>query len=236
LKEEIEEVLMRTMWLGILFVLLAHGSGRANEASERWKLANRSADGDSVMTLFVESERTVGRPAFKIETTFDVSPYVAVVTLMDGMVSESDLPAGQTRRVLERSEHEAVVYTFIDLPFLLSDRELALRIVHTEDQEAGIHRVEWVEANDVLPPVQRKVVRLIGASGYWEFRPDGQGGTLATHMTQAEIGGSIPASIGDRLMKAQALSTVERLRKQIRDRQRRHVAAGLAGARKPDHE
>jgi hypothetical protein len=44
-------------------------------------------------------------------------------------------------------------------------------------------------------------------------------------MTQAEIGGSIPSSIGDRLMKSQALGTVERLRKQIRDRQRTHVAA-----------
>jgi hypothetical protein len=227
---------MRSSWLGILFVLLLPASGQANEGSERWKQADRFAEGDFVTTLFVESERTVGRPAFKIETTFDVSPYVAVVTLMDGMVSASDLPAGQSRRVLERSEHEAVVYTFIDLPFLLSDRELALRIVHSEDKEAGVHRVEWVEANDVLPPVQRKVVRLAGASGYWEFRPDGQGGSLATHMTQAEIGGSIPASIGDRLMKAQALSTVERLRNQIRNRQRTHVAAGSAKASEPGRE
>jgi hypothetical protein len=224
------------MWLGVLFVLILHASSRANEAGERWTLADRSAEGDLVTTLFVESERTVGRPAFKIETTFDVSPYVAVVTLMDGMVTASDLPAGQSRRVLERSKYEAVVYTFIDLPFLLSDRELALRIVHSEDEEAGIHRVEWVEANDVLPPVQRKIVRLTGASGYWEFRPDGQGGSLATHVTQAEIGGSIPASIGDRLMKAQALSTVERLRKQIRNRQRTHVAAGRPTASKSERE
>ena len=108
---------------------------------------------------------------------------------------------------------------------MLSDRELALRVVHSEDPEAGIHRIEWAEANDALPAVQKGVVRLAGASGYWEFRPDGQGGTLATHMTQAEIGGSIPTSIGDRLMKSQALGTVERLRKQIRDRQRTHVAA-----------
>jgi hypothetical protein len=43
-------------------------------------------------------------------------------------------------------------------------------------------------------------------------------------MTQTEIGGSIPASIGDRLMKAQAVDSVERLRKNIRERERTHVA------------
>lgn len=229
-------MLMRTIWIAILFALLVHGSSQAKDLNQRWELADRRTEGHAPVTLFVEAERTVGRPAFKIETTFDVSPYVAVVTVMDGMVSASDLPDGQSRRVLERSEHEAVVYTFIDLPFLLSDRELAIRIVHTEDKDAGIHRIDWVAANDVLPEARRKVIRLAGVSGYWEFRPDGQGGTLATHVTQAEIGGSIPASIGDRLLKSQALSTVERLRKQIRDRQRTHVAAGATNASLPEHE
>jgi hypothetical protein len=217
--------MMRYAWLAIVFVLLGHSPGRANETGERWKLADQRTEGDAPFTLFVEAESTVGRPAFKIETTFDASPFVAATTMMAGMVSSSDLPAGQRRRILERSEHEALVYTFIDLPFLLSDRELALRVVHSEDPDAGIHRVEWAEANDALPAVQKGIVRLAGASGYWEFRPDGQGGTSATHVTQAEIGGSIPSSIGDRLMKSQALGTVERLRKQIRDRQRTHVAA-----------
>jgi hypothetical protein len=219
-----KEAVMPFRWFTILFALLVNTVGQANDASERWELADRSTQGDVAVTLFVESEATVGRPAFKIETTFDVSPFVAVVTLMDGMVSASDVPPGQRRRILERSEHEAIVYTFIDLPFLLSDRELALRIVHTENEETGIHRVDWVEANDVLPAVQKKVVRLSGATGFWEFRPDGQGGTLATHVTQAEIGGSIPASIGDRLMRSQALNTVERLRSQIRIRKQTHVA------------
>jgi hypothetical protein len=210
--------------LALAFVLMSPASVWADEAGERWKLAESTTEGESAVTLFVETERTAGRPAFKIETTFDVSPFVAATTLMDGMVSESDVPRGQRRRVLEQSEHEAFVYTFIDLPFLLSDRELALRIVHSEDSEAGIHRIDWVEANELLPAVQGGVVRLNGAKGYWEFRPDGYGGTLATHMTQTEIGGSIPNSLGDRLMKSQALDSVERLRNKVRIRQRTHVA------------
>jgi hypothetical protein len=148
---------------------------------------------------------------------------------MDGMVSGSDLPKGQRRRILERSDREALVYTFIDLPFFLSDRELALRIVHAEDPETGAHRVDWLEANEVLPPVEGRVVRLEGTNGYWEFRPDGRGGALATHMTQTEIGGSFPASLANRLMKAQAIDSVERLRRNIRERQRTHVAGSPPG-------
>lgn len=225
---------MRYAWFSMLFVLLSHAPSWANEAGERWMLAESSGEGESGVTLFVETERTAGRPAFKIETTFDVSPFIAATTLMDGMVSESDAPKGQRRRVLEQSEHEAFVYTFIDLPFLLSDRELALRIVHSEDSEAGIHRIDWAEANEVLPAAQGGVVRLNGAQGYWEFRPDGQDGTLATHMTQTEIGGSIPNSIGDRLMKSQALESVERLRNEIRIRQQTHVAGAPETRRQRD--
>ena len=224
---------MRSAWLGTVLVLLLSSNVQAYGAGERWELADHRSDGESELALFVEAERTEGRPAFKIETTFGVSPFVAAATLMDGMVSASDVPSGQRRRVLERSEKEAVVYTFIDLPFLLSDRELALRVVHTDDRETGIHRIDWVEANELLPPVQGGVVRLSGAAGYWEFRPDGKGGTLATHMTQTEIGGSIPSSIGYRLMKSQALDTVDRLRSKLRTRQRTHVAGSPEAQHQP---
>ena len=219
------EKMMRRFWLGSMLWLLAlPGVAGAAESNERWQLAESHEKDGVQLILFVEAERTVGRPAFKIDTHFGVSPHVAAVTLMDGMLSSTDLPNGQRRRILERSEREAVVYTFIDLPFMLSDRELALRILHMEDPETGIHRVEWAEENAVLPPVEGRVVRLEGATGYWEFRPDGRGGSSATHMTQTEIGGSIPASIADRLMKAQAVDSVARLRRKIQERQRTHVA------------
>jgi hypothetical protein len=196
----------------------------ASDPGAGWELSESRVVGDAPLDVFVEVQRTVGRPAFLIETAFEVTPFVASSVLMEGMVSPTDVPNDQHRRVIERTEHTAVVYTYIDLPFMLSDRELALRIVHSEDPETGIHRIEWAESNDVLPAVEGRVVRLEGAKGYWEFRPDGRGGTLATHMTQTEIGGSIPAAIGDRLMKAQAIDSVERLRDQIQRRQRTHVA------------
>jgi len=210
---------MRIKWLAVGLGLVSFAGGAVageDEARDRWERADqRVVDGVSE-TLFVEQERTPGRAAFKIETRFVAPPALAASAMMDGMLRAEDLPSGQTRRILQHDAHEALVYTFIDLPFMLSDRELALRIVRSEDPLSGVHRVDWVEANDELPPGEAGVMRLSGAKGYWEFRPDAEGGTQAVHMTQTEVGSSIPDVIAYRLMKAQALDSVERLRGRIR--------------------
>jgi hypothetical protein len=109
---------------------------------------------------------------------------------------------------------------------MLSDRELAIRVVESRDPATGVVRVEWSEANEVLPPVGADVVRLTGASGYWEFRPDGRGGTAAVHETRTELGGSFPAALGDRLMKNQAVDSVETLRARVARAPKTAVGAG----------
>jgi hypothetical protein len=189
-------------------------------------------DAGAPIVIFTEVEKTPGRPAFKIETVLEATPRAAAVTLMQSMLTATDLPDGHQRSVLERTDRGALVYTHIDLPFMLADRELALRIVHSDDLATGTHRIDWQDANDVLPEAVGSAVRLSGTRGYWEFRPDGEQRTRATYVTQAELGGSIPRMIGDRLMKAQALESVSRLRSQLDKRQRTAVAAGLP----PSHE
>lgn len=212
----------------ILFVCLTQALWASAAAAEAppgdWKLASSRVEDGAPFSLYVEAEKTEGRPAFLVETSFEVSPRVAAEVLLEGMVSQDRVPDGQERRVLERTADGALVYTFLDLPFMLSDRELALRIEHLQDLDTGIHRVQWNEANHVLPPETKKAVRLYGAKGYWEFRPDGPGRSKATYMTQAEIGGSMPAAIGDRLMKGQTEDAVSRLRSQFEERRRTHVA------------
>ncbi len=199
---------------------------RAGEAEPDWELADRRGKGEEAVVLFIEASPTPGRPSFRLETRFDVPPTIAHQVLAASMLDPKDTPRGQRREVLERSAGEAVVYTFIDLPLMLSDRELALRIVESEDPATGVHRVEWSEANDRLPSAGADVVRLTGAAGYWEFRPDGRGGTQAIHMTRTELGGSIPEAIGDRLMRSQAIESVESLRERIHRSSKSAVAAG----------
>jgi hypothetical protein len=141
------------------------------------------------------------------------------------MIGTNQMPKGQTRTVLERSDRDVVVQTLIELPLMFSDREVAVRIHHSNDQETGIHRVDFRDANEVLPPADEGVVRLDGTDGYWEFRPAGAGRTHATYVTRASVGGSIPAALGDRLLKAQAVGSVTDLRDRLVRRPTPNVAA-----------
>ena len=204
---------------------LASGMAHAAEEPEiKWKTASRRSRGDVQWTVFVETQKTPGRPAFRIETSFDVVPVVAAATLMQEMVEAGVATTpGETRRVMERFDRGALVHTRIDLPFMFADREIAVRIEHTDDPRTGIHRVEWVDANDLLPPVEEGVLRL-ASRGYWEFRPATPGRTEATYVTRAEVGGSLPAALGDRLLKGQAVTAVERLGDLLAVRERTHVA------------
>lgn len=210
-----------------VFALVSLVAGPASaEPDAAWQLADRRGSGPRAVALFVESTPTPGRPTFRIETGFDVPPAVAHRILVEGMLDSRDAPSGQTRKVLERSGSGALVHTYIDLPMMLADREVALRVRHVHDEARDVHRVEWNEANDVLPAAADGVVRLEGATGYWEFRPDGRGGTQAVHLTRTEIGGSFPAALGDRLMRAQAVDAVDKLRARIERSAKRDVAAG----------
>lgn len=209
----------------IVSTLLAHAASAAG-ADPHWQLADRSGKGDAALALFVEQIPTPGRPTFRLETTFDVPPSLAHQILSESMLNPNEAPSGQRRKVLERTSSGTIVYTFIDLPMMLSDRELAIRVVESSDPGTGIHRVEWSEANDLLPPAKPDVVRVTGAAGFWEFRPNGHGGTQAIHETRTELGSSIPQSIGDRLMKSQAIDSVEALRERIAKHTQSDVAAG----------
>lgn len=208
-----------------LLLLVAPALSAQDDSSIDWKLSEDRIESGLPVTVFVEANKTPGRPAFRIETIFDARPAAAAAVLRGEMLSETDVPRGQTRKILESDGNEALVHTFLDLPLMLADRELALRLVSSVDDETGTHRIEWNEVNDVLPPPASGVIRLEGARGHWEFRPEGDGQTRAVYQSQTEIGGSIPASIGDRLMKGQAIDAVSRLRSRIERRNRTHVAS-----------
>ena len=216
----------RLIWI-LLFASTLWVPAFAQEVPAQWRQTDSRIDAGAPLAIFVEVEKTPGRPAFKIETVLEATPQAAAITLMQEMLKETELPDGFQREVLERTDREALVYTYIELPLFLADRELALRIVHSDDAATGIHRIDWREANDVLAEDTGRAVRLYGTRGYWEFRPHGDQQTSATYVTQAELGGSIPMLIGDRLMRGQALGSVTRLRGHLEDRRRTAVAAGL---------
>ncbi len=198
-----------------------------------WERAAEHTDDGFTWTLFQEVDATPGSPTFRVEARLDVPPPVAAETLMDSLSDPTPTTSGERRRLMERTEASALVHTYIDLPFIFSDRELAIRIEHTRDAATGVHRVEWKDVNEVLPPPDDDVLRLASV-GFWEFHPDADGGTQAIYVSRAEVGGSLPKSIGDRMMRGQAGDAVKRLRRLVA--MRRDVTGIDVGASGPPPE
>jgi hypothetical protein len=176
-----------------------------------WRLASERESDGFAWLLYEEEEATPGRPAFRVEADLDAAPAQAAAALMDSLADETPTTSGEHRRLLERSAHAALVHTFIDLPFMFSDRELVIRIEHSHDPESGVHSVRWRDENGVLPPPENGVLRL-ESDGFWAFHPTASGGTHAIYVSRAEVGGSLPKAVSDRLMRGQAVDSVLRLR------------------------
>ena len=214
-----------------LVVIAALSATASEEAPEDafagWRQAAQR-DGDPAWALYVETDPAPGVPAFRIETRFEVPPAIAARTLMATMAEGEATTRGERRVLLEHSAQGALVHTFVDLPFMFSDRELAVRIVASHDAATGIHRVDWFDENEHLPPPEDGVLRL-RTRGYWEFRPRAPFGSFATYVSRAEVGGSLPVGIRDRLMRGQAEDAVERLAQRIGARGPATVAAPPPG-------
>jgi len=192
--------------------------GSAARANPGWREMKRSEDPRSGFVLYESRSEQARYQSYRVETRFDVGPEQAAEALVQVMTSDHHVPDGQRRRVLSHSADEILIYTFIDMPMVMSDRDIALRLKLHRDDSTGVRRIDWADANDAAPTAPSEVVRMPAVSGYWEFVPDGPGRCLATYVTHADLGGSVPAWLVSPMMRRQVGGDVDRLRRFIADR------------------
>lgn len=184
-------------------------------ADERWRSLDAGGGDAEGYALYVE-DTDEAYPGYMAECRLEVDPEEAAVSTMVLMTGQDFVPDGQTRRILRRGEDELILHTHIDMPVMVTDRELTIRLTHTSDPETGIHRINWVNADDEAPASRGKVVQISDARGFWEFVPDGPGRTRATYVTHANLGGWLPAGLISPLMRGQVAGDVMRLQKAVR--------------------
>lgn len=179
-------------------------------AEQGWRIAAPRSGDPPGYTLYIE-DSDEPYPGYKAEGWLDAAPEAAAASIMVLMTGEEFVPAGQTRRVVRQDDEMLVLHTFIDMPVMVADRDLAIRITHTRDDETGVHRVDWVSADDEVPAPDGGVVRIADARGYWLLVPDRPGRTRATYMTRADLGGWLPARLISPMMRDQVAGDIARL-------------------------
>jgi hypothetical protein len=205
----------------LLRLFLCAGAASAVLASpcfgsgEAWRTVE-PRDGDPEGYTFFVEETGDAYPGYKAEGWLEADPEEAALSAMVLMTGEEFVPRGQTRRILRRSDDELVLHTYIDMPVMVTDRELTIRITHTSDPATGVHRIEWASADDEAPPSNGDVVRISDARGFWEFLPEAPGRSRATYLTHADLGGWLPARMVSPLMRGQVAGDVARLQRALR--------------------
>jgi hypothetical protein len=193
---------------GTLLVLLAAPAA----AEAPWQIAERREAAEDSYVLYVRPAQSGPYETYKIETRYPATPAEAVEAVLHVMASQRFVPDRQERRILEHGRDEMLIYTFIDMPLGVSDRDLALRIRRHADAEDGVLRISWQGLRDGGPAPEKRVVRISDVWGYWEFTPDGPGRSRGVYVTYADLGGSIPAWLVRPMMREQVAADVGHLR------------------------
>ncbi len=193
-------------------VVVAALTAASAGATDRWQVAERNDDEREGYVLYVSESEHAGKLRYKIETRLEATPKDAVAGILLAMTSPRFIPERQRREILAESPEEILVYTYIDMPMIVSDREVALRIYRSTDENTGSQRIYWETANEALEAPAKNVVRIPSVEGYWEFEPDGPGRSRATYVTYSDVGGSLPAWMIEPMMRDQITGDVQRLR------------------------
>jgi hypothetical protein len=186
------------------------------DAEEGWRLAEPHSDDPSGYTLYIE-DSDEPYPGYKAEGWLEAEPEAAAASIMVLMTGEEFVPDGQTRRGVRQDDEVLVLHTHIDMPVMVADRDLAIRITHSIDRETGVHRVDWISADDEVPAPGGGVVRIADARGYWLLVPDRPGRTRATYMTRAHLGGWLPARLISPMMRDQVAGDITRLQQAVQN-------------------
>lgn len=199
-------------------------------ADEVWQLASRDADPETGFELYITRSDDADPLRYRLETAFPASAREAADAVVAVTTKQRFAAKGQTRRILSRSENGILLYTRVEMPMMVADRDVAIAVKETTDDATGAVRVSWhaVVDDPALPPLAPDTVRMTVAEGYWAFEPDGPGRCHATYVNRTHPGGALPRWLTDPMLRDQMTEDAQRVRAFIAAR------ATAVGAGPPD--
>ena len=85
----------------------------------------------------------------------------------------------------------------IDYPSIIDDRDMVVRPTRLPDRQALVY--QWTSVVHPELPEEDGVVRLAGAAGEWRVEPRLGGGSVLRYTWNADLGGSLPSWILERI-------------------------------------
>ncbi len=187
------ETSMRIVYLFAAVILLIGALWQpAPVWASEWEVVDEEDDPGEAYVLYRRPKPGSRFPEYKIEGLIKSSPESVMNAWHTTAVDDRYAPKGHTRKRLQQSENEMVMYTIIDAP-IVSRRDLTTRITISRDPARNLYGVSWKNADEMAPPKPEGVVRVPASSGSWRFEAGPNGQTKVTGVSHTDFAGSVPA-------------------------------------------
>ncbi|MFT3926699.1 MAG: START domain-containing protein [Myxococcales bacterium] len=119
-------------------------------------------------------------------------------------------------KMIERmSPDHAIVYNRTGAPWPVWDRDVVLDTIFTPSADGKLLTLTFHDTDPKRFPLPHKTVRMPHLSGFYKLETLAPNRTRVTYQVMADVGGSIPRWLADRIAKEMPYKTLSRLRARV---------------------
>lgn len=189
---------------GVLMVLLISWAS--------WGQGWQPQQGEGNVGLWTQSRPPGPYLAMRLEMRVKAAPEALLAVLRDTARHREWLPKSREVRVLARSGvDDELVYTRLESPWPVQDRELITRSHVSRRADCGLTLQVWAEPDALRE--RPGLVRIRVSRGRWEALPQADGTTLIRLESYTDPGNNLPGWIVNPIATKAALASFQAIRR-----------------------
>lgn len=177
-----------------------------------WGQGWQPQPGEGGVSLWAQPRPPAPYLALRLEMRVKAAPAALLTVLRDTARHREWLPKSREVRVLARSgADDELVYTRLESPWPVQDRELITRSHVSRRADCGLVLKVWAEPDALRE--RPGLVRIRASNGRWEALPQSDGTTLIRLETYTNPGNDLPGWIVNPIAISAALESFQAIRR-----------------------
>lgn len=177
-----------------------------------WGQGWQPQQGEGGVQLWTQSHPPGPYLALRLEMRVMATPAALLSVLRDTSRHREWLPKSREVRVLATSgPDDELVYTRLESPWPVQDRELITRSHVSRRADCGLELKVWAEPDALR--IRSGLVRIRDSSGRWQALPQGDGSTLIRLETYTNPGNNLPGWLVNPIAIKAALESFQAIRR-----------------------
>lgn len=155
-------------------------------------------------------------PGFRGQTVID-APISAIRAVIEDVAHHPEwMQNCVDAKLLEQTTADrAIVYNRTGTPWPVWDRDVVLATIFAPSADGKVLTLTFLNTDPKLYPLPAKTVRMPRLVGFYKMEQLAPNRTRVTYQVEADVGGSVPRWLADRVAKEMPFKTLSRLRERL---------------------